>query len=198
MRFTRSFFKAMEAPTKIEILHWRVHFAFCCYTQNWSWTEISWTGHTYMECDSVHATIGRKTNDKNVYIPRRYVELIEESREGDKYRVKYVNHSFFKDYTWNTTGQSVGSPVVTDLRVLRYTTDGHIMYKFNYSDEEFCKLTRQRNAPINFKEPVPAAYTRALPLKISKYAHLQKLKEVIPQDYHAFYNQLPHTYKMKI
>ena len=58
-------------------------------------------GHTYMECDSVHATICRKIKKKNVYIPLKYVELIEESRDNEDapYMVKYVDHQFFKDYS---------------------------------------------------------------------------------------------------
>ncbi|XP_052770803.1 ring-infected erythrocyte surface antigen-like [Mya arenaria] len=115
---------------------------------------------------------------------KKYVELIEESREsGDEpYKVEYVDHHFFKDYSkllYYTSiwpGHGVGTPVVTDIRVLKYTVDGNILYKLNYSDREFCELRKPRNASHSFTEYVPAAYVKPLVLKKSKYQHLQQIK----------------------
>ncbi|WAR21184.1 hypothetical protein MAR_015158 [Mya arenaria] len=79
-------------------------------------------------------------------------------------------------YTSIWPGHGVGTPVVTDIRVLKYTVDGNILYKLNYSDREFCELRKPRNASHSFTEYVPAAYVKPLVLKKSKYQHLQQIK----------------------
>jgi hypothetical protein len=89
--------------------------------------------------------------DKDIYIPQRYVEIIENAGEVNQYKVKYVDHSFFKDfsqlkyYTTIRPGNRVGTPVVTDIRNLKYTAEGTIMYKLNYSDKEYTELRKPRN-----------------------------------------------------
>ena len=158
-------------------------------------------GHTYMECDSVHATIDRKIKKKDVFIPQKYVELIQESRSDSEnpYTVKYVDHTFFRDYSGLQyyssirPGVGVGSPLVTDKRVLKYTSAGDILYKLNHSDEEFQELRKPWSTSLVADKPVPHAYSKPIPLKSSKYTHLQQIKDVIPKDYHSFYDSLPHV-----
>lgn len=130
-------------------------------------------GHTYMECDSVHATLGRQIKKREVYVLQKYVELIEESRgnRNHPYKVKYVDYHFFKDYsklqyyTSIRPGHGVGTPVVTDIRVLKYTVDGNIMYKLNYSESEFREIRKPRNSTHSFTELVPPAFTKPFALK---------------------------------
>jgi hypothetical protein len=158
-------------------------------------------GHTYMECDSVHAAVGRKIKNKDIYIPQRYVELIQDSRESqdNPYQVKYVDYDFFRDFsklkyfTSIRPGNTVGEPVVTDIRILKYTVNGDILYKLHYSDKDFKEIRKPRNSNPTFNESLPMSYTKALPLRKSKYNHLQQIKSVIPKDYHSFYDQLPYT-----
>ena len=105
-------------------------------------------GHTYMEVDSVHSTIERKIKIKSIYVPQNYVDLIKSVRPTQKYKVLYVDHSFFKRwsdleiYSSIRPGTKVGDPVVTDLRVLLYTSSGEIKYKLSFS-EEFSDLPRR-------------------------------------------------------
>ncbi|WAR21214.1 hypothetical protein MAR_015188 [Mya arenaria] len=107
--------------------------------------------------------------------------------------LRFADYSKLLYYTGIRPGHGVGTPVATDIRVLKYTVDGNILYKLNYSDREFCELRKPRNASHSFTEYVPAAYVKPLVLKKSKYQHLQQIKEVIPKDYHAYYDQLPHA-----
>lgn len=151
-------------------------------------------GHMYMECDSVHASIERKVKHKDVFVPQPYVNAIESARcKG--YTVDYVDHSFYTKlgyYTSIRPGVGVGSPVVTDIRLLKYSPDGLIAYKINYTDESYTDLRKPRNAVNTFDENITRSFSKPLKLKKSKFQHLQQIKHVIPKDYHAFYDALPH------
>lgn len=56
-------------------------------------------GHTQMECDSVHSVIEKKLRGRDIHVPAEYVAVIKgaRSRPGP-YNVKYVDHTFFKDF----------------------------------------------------------------------------------------------------
>lgn len=77
----------------------------------------------------MHSVIGRKIRKKDIFIPQKYVEIIQEAREDidNPYKVKYVDYTFLKDYSTLKyyglirPGVKVGSPVVTDIRILKYT-----------------------------------------------------------------------------
>ena len=56
-------------------------------------------GHTHMECDSVHSTIETKLKQVIVNLPSDYINIIQGARKkGEKYRVKYIDYTFFKDF----------------------------------------------------------------------------------------------------
>ncbi|OWF39290.1 hypothetical protein KP79_PYT25194 [Mizuhopecten yessoensis] len=154
-------------------------------------------GHTQMECDSIHSTIERSLRDKAIYSPSNYVEAIESARQVNPYKVKYLDHSFFVNYSevqyYSSIrpGVRVGDPCVTHIRVLKYTPDGKIEYKLMY-DEEFQELPRRSRR----QEPrvvTSQLYSCPVNIKKSKYKHLQELKKVMPKDYHGLYDALPHS-----
>ena len=111
--------------------------------------------------------------------------------------MKYLTHPFFKDfskvnyYTSIRPGNRVGDPVVTDIRAILYH-DGVIQVKLDFSDE-FSDLPRNAKANGTIPEEViKALYDCEIKLKPSKYQHLQQLKDVVPSEYHQFYDTLPH------
>ncbi|CAJ1057799.1 uncharacterized protein LOC122137067 [Xyrichtys novacula] len=56
-------------------------------------------GHTQMECDSVHSVIERKLRHREICIPAEYAAVIRGARVNPRpYKVRYVNHTFFKDF----------------------------------------------------------------------------------------------------
>ncbi|KAK6177541.1 hypothetical protein SNE40_015624 [Patella caerulea] len=157
-------------------------------------------GHTQMEVDSVHSTLERKFRKVPIYSPSNYVELIKQARPCQPYVVKYLTHTFFRDFSslkyYDTIrpGNRVGDPCVHELRVLKYLPSGVIQFKLNF-DDEYKDLPRRRNSatgPSFNMEIIPPAYNNPPPIKKSKYDHLQQLKAVIPIDYHSFYDHLPH------
>lgn len=157
-------------------------------------------GHTQMECDSVHSVIEQK---QPIYVPQMYVDNIERAKTSyPKYKVKYLDHTFFKNYdslNYYTTirpGSGVGSSPVTDLRVLRYNTNGTIEYKLKHSDTTFVEIPRARSSrkrDISVLDAPANLYRNSIPIKKAKYQHLMQLKSVIPKDYHGFYDRLPHV-----
>ena len=99
-------------------------------------------GHTQMEVDSVHATIGTRLKPpgrkpKSIYSPAMYVDVMRDARKDPgPYSVEYVDHTFFSDYTSISAlksirpGLRVGDPTVADLRAIKYTADGSLLYKW--------------------------------------------------------------------
>ena len=80
-----------------------------------------------MEVDFVHAQIERVVKNKNIYPPSSYVTLIEGAKKSKPYyKVKYVDHTYFDDYScfgfYNSIrqGRVSGDPKVVDLVQLKY------------------------------------------------------------------------------
>ncbi|XP_060081331.1 calcium-activated chloride channel regulator 4A-like [Ylistrum balloti] len=152
-------------------------------------------GHTQMEVDSVHSTIESKLKRKPIYVPQNYVDIIKSVRPSQPYHVHYVDHTFFKNfshinlYSSIRPGTKVGDPVVTDIRVLEYSPHCGIRYKLMY-DQEFCDFPRKAklNEQATPEMTVAPLHATQCKVKESKYKHLQELKNVIPRDFHPFYD----------
>lgn len=157
-------------------------------------------GHTQMECDSAHALIERKLKRRQITLPSQYVDIIYEARKRPfPFEVVYLSHDFFKNYDDKSVirfhsirpGKAKTDPTVNDLRCLRYDSNGKIFFKINF-DEEFKELPQR---PI--KPPLPndfclkPLFNGRLPIKQSKWKHLQELKKEISAEVHDFYDNLP-------
>lgn len=156
-------------------------------------------GHTQMEADSVHATIEKKIKNKQIYLPSDYTRLTLEARQTPQpYEVKSVNYTFCKNYGESMVypsirpGKSAGDPQVTDIKSMKYTADGIIQVKLDFS-EDFIDLPIRRKRPaVKSLITIPQLHSRKIPIKKQKWLHLQQLKQVIPADCHLFYDNLPH------
>ena len=132
-----------------------------------------------------------------------YVDNIALAKtKNPKYKVKYLDHSFFNNYeglnyyTSIRPGLGVGSSTVTDIRVLRYNTDGTIEYKLDHSDIEFLEIPGARGnitKKLSVEDVLNKLYRSSIPIKKGKYQHLMELKSVIPKDFHGFYDNLSHV-----
>ena len=57
-------------------------------------------GHTQMECDSMHSTIERRLANCEINVPADYTQIFSSARiSPTPYRVNYLDHTFFKDYS---------------------------------------------------------------------------------------------------
>lgn len=158
-------------------------------------------GHTQMECDSMHRVIERKLAKHQINVPADNIGIFKHARvEPGPYNVKYIDHTFFKDYsvlnyyTSIRSGMNAGDPVVTDIVALCYTPDGVIKYKLNF-DYEWALLPSprsSRNRAVIDATSLAPLHSTSLPIKTEKFIHLQQLKHVLHKDYHPFYDNLKH------
>jgi len=156
-------------------------------------------GHTQMECDSVHSVIERRKKHRDLHCPAQYVQLIKEARLKTPYKVHYVQHDFFKDYSslrmYSSIrpGRKVGDPTVTDLRCIKYLPSGEIQWKLRHTDDWKLLLQPRRGAIHGCDDAnIKPLYSSSIPIKFDKYKDLQSLKSVILPDFHSFYDTLRH------
>lgn len=156
-------------------------------------------GHTQMEVDSVHATIEHTIKDQPMYSPACYVSKIIAARLTKSYEVKYLSYDFFKDfsklnyYTGIRPGTKAGDPTVYDIRCLHYLKGEGIQVQLNFDEVEQDLPRRAKRDSPKPEDTVGRLHTGRLPIKGSKYKHLQELKSVIPRDYHGYYDSLKYA-----
>lgn len=145
-----------------------------------------------MEVDRVHSTIEAKMTNKMIFSPSGDLKYMKEARQKPfPYKVEYLSHSFFNDYLDVCTVKSIrpgkksGEPQVADIRCLLYTAYGKI------HDDDWQELDVRGNSS-NTKNNPKSLLSSKRKISYSKYKHLQELKYIIPQDFHAFYDALPH------
>lgn len=64
--------------------------------------------------------------------------------------------------------------------------------KTGYDNEEFELLPKPWRSTTEENTIIDKLYTKPVPLKKTKSDHLQQLKQVIPKDYHTYYENLQH------
>lgn len=155
------------------------------------------SGHTQMECDSMHSTIERKIRNREIYSPAGYIAACKSARLHPRpYHVEYLTHRYFKNFSglkYHTSirpGYKTGDPTVNDLCAIQYRPNGKLYYKLNF-DDEWMILEKRQSRKIQENGEIVPLYENPLPIKKSKYDHLQQLKQLIPADYHLFYDTLP-------
>ena len=112
------------------------------------------SGHTQMECESMHSTIERKLCCY-IYTPRDYVMLFHSARQQPSpYHVVQITFEEIQRLSGSyitsiRPGRKAGEPTVHQLRALKYTADGKIKYKIGFSNRIlFQKLPQRINIPI--------------------------------------------------
>ncbi|KAJ8319699.1 hypothetical protein KUTeg_002742 [Tegillarca granosa] len=72
------------------------------------------------------------------------------------------------------------------------TPQKHIQKKLRMRGEKYLGVKKDASGKTRpFPEVIPPLYKNPLPLQRTKYQHLQQMKNVIPSDYHGFYDNLP-------
>lgn len=162
--------------------------------------KILETGHTQMEADSVHSSIERAMKNRNIAVPADYVDICKSARRyPEPYDVTYLDYSFFKTFK-NVRfcknirpGRGKGDAKVTDIRALRYTPSGDIYFKLRFTDPWTSlpqRIDKKVNA-LNWSD-LQQLYRARRKITAKKFEDLQILKNKLSNDYHSFYDELPH------
>lgn len=156
-------------------------------------------GHTYMECDSVHAAIERKLKNREIHLPSDYLSVTREARQNPKpYEAIDLDYSFFKNYTLVEhtryssirPGRQKDDPTVTDIKSIKYDSTGKIKVKIDYNGDWQDLPVRPKQIPVILE--YPRMHQQRCKIPATKWKHLQELKTVLPKDVHYFYDNLPH------
>lgn len=161
-----------------------------------------------MECDSAHAKIEVKLKNQTIYLPYDYVKITKDARKTvtidnkiikKPFDAEYLNYDFFKNYNDEKLirfssirpGRKKYDPTVSELRAIMYLPCGSVKTKVNF-DEDYIDLPTRIKPYVGHVEPKQQYFAR-LPIKSSKWNHLQNLKPIMPEEYHYFYDNLKWT-----
>ncbi len=78
-----------------------------------------------------------------------------------------------------------------DLKALQYCTSPEPTIQFKTALDDEWQLMPRRPKQSSVPRPTKL-HKAALKIKDVKFKHLQELKDVIPKDYHHFYDSLNH------
>ena len=155
------------------------------------------SGHTQMECDSMHSVIERRICNCDIFVPRDYIVAMQAARSTPfPYEVSEVTFSepqaLSGEYIRSIRpGKKAGDPTVSDVCAYQYTaTDGNaqISYKL-FWDDDWKHLPERLSPQRKFWQQMNV---ERLPITTRKYNDLQAMKSVMPQSVHHFYDNLPH------
>lgn len=159
------------------------------------------SGHTMMECDSMHSTIETKSHKSNVMSPGDWVKLIKNARKGQPYSVKELSYHDFVD--WKLMRDS-NTPNFAKANLIQWSLVKHVrfdkahpdqmFFKYRFTDEEFkvVDVGSSRTKPLVVK--LPKLYDSLVKLKWAKYNDLKQLCEsgLIERYVQPWYLNLPH------
>lgn len=155
-------------------------------------------GHTFMECDSVHAAIERKLKNREIHLPSEYLKVTQEARQKPRpYEAIDLQYTFFRNfslsehlrYTSIRPGRQKDDNTVTNIKVMKYD-ESRIQVKIDYDGNWEDIPGRMKSMPII--EEYPPMYVARCKVSYAKWKHLQELKSVLPKDVHLFYDNIPY------
>ena len=164
------------------------------------------SGHSYLEVDSIHATIEHARKHQAIYTPKELEILIRSCRRKPKpYSVTTMKHTDFVDVKLlatqimkNTTKTTSGERVHwMNIKWLRFEKEEPNIVKFAYSvnADEFCILdVTGGTTPVAWQcVCLVPAYTARQSISLAKKKDLLSLlsTRIIPPDYEQFYTNLP-------
>jgi hypothetical protein len=146
------------------------------------------SGHSHMECDSMHAAIEKAKKNATIFVPAQWYSIFGMAR-NPPYTVIPLEHSYFLDFKFlakrtmvNTKKDEDKEPVSwLKLKWIRYTEDDNtLLFKYNIPDEfkelKNKKATRRgRQQTVDKLENIPRLYPQRLPIASAKMNDLMDL-----------------------
>ena len=163
------------------------------------------TGHTMMECDSMHAAITFAKRHTPIYTPSGWDIILRMARRGQPYVVIPLKHLDFLDFKRlasmairNTKTDLKGNRVnwlAIKVMEFRKGQEEMMFLKYSFDDTEFEALKmigggKRRSQPL--PKEIPHLYSSKLPIPTAKKQDLMSLcrSGIIPVEHHAFYENL--------
>ena len=164
------------------------------------------TGHTQMECDSMHSAIATAKKNTAIYTPSGWDIVLRMARRNNPYLVIPLKHKDILDFkqvastrVQNTKKDSKGQRVRwLDIQCIKFVKEeeGIMFFKYNFDEEEF-KVLRLLGRSAKGKrhdtlKTIPRLYTSKLRITEAKKRDLLSLcaSEIIPVEHHPFYKAL--------
>ena len=166
------------------------------------------SGHSHMECDSMHSAIEREKKNINVFTMHDWVNIFRKARRRLPYKVINMCHRDFYDLQ-NLSQQIMKNKrrdedghVINWLCVksFQYRKDdpGTIYYKYKYSDD-YKKIPVYGRGRPTVPHNLDFAYQEKLQISDLKKNDLIKLCNslAIPEEFHGWYMALPSSRRVK-
>ena len=156
------------------------------------------SGHSQMECDSVHSTIEHAVKKLDIFLPSQYMAHVIHARtDGEPYRVETMTTSDICDWT------AINSSFFKANAFNGVITKHHIVYKKDDSETVEIAFSDEIDGPqekIKYRRPggqitdvgnlVITSAIKKPTIDKNKKADLKKLCEFLPSDSRHFYEQL--------
>lgn len=170
------------------------------------------SGHSYMECDSMHSTIERKMKNQEIFIMNDYKRIFEGARTGKSttpykcFELKYtdfldlgnLSSKIIKNKKTDTGGNKVNWLKIKCFKFLK--TEPHkIFYKYSHKDDYNAldiNSSSNRGRPRSYDNcfpPLVPAYSAQLQVNKAKKKDLIQLcdKGIIPEEVQQWYRNIP-------
>lgn len=167
------------------------------------------SGHTYMECDSMHSSIEHSKKYRSVFIMNDWLEIFKAARStrgknknNDPYEVNEIKYFDFlnlqklcenliKNRNIDEDGKKVSWLKVKCVRYQK-TDPNTIFYRYDHTAPYKKICVHGRGRPPNVLAPIHI-YENELPISEAKKKDLLKLcaSGVIPVELHQWYKNLP-------
>lgn len=166
-------------------------------------------GHSHMECDSMHSAIESSKKHVQIYIMQDWLNVFQLARskrnrnkQKDYYVTKELRFSDFKDLKHlakqminNTTLDTMNCKVKwLKIKRLRFEKEkpGAILFSYDYTSEYKTLNVNKQGRPFNVPSELENLYSRKLTIPEAKKKDLLNLckSNIIPEEYHHFYQQL--------
>jgi len=162
------------------------------------------SGHSQMECDSVHSVIELACRNKNIYCPTDYYRVVGDACVKRPYKVVQVSTEDFTDYKKLTSdyvrnrSKCTNGDTVKWLHIKRFKYEkvapNRILFSYDY-DDVFSEMIvnvggcGRRRTEFPLLSPL---YKSPTPINPLKWMDLISLCDslAIPRDYHGFYKSL--------
>lgn len=173
------------------------------------------SGHSEMECDSVHSAIENRGNRIEIYTPEGWYTVARTAKTKQPfYNVIEMNHSDFLNFKHFSKTAVLNKRKCTDgsnlnwlkVKWIQYRKEqpNKIFFKERLHDSEFrsieVKKASTRNAASSLNAVIPKLYTTTLPIEKRKLMGLLKLckSDSIKSAYHGFYEGLRTTHEVQV